>query len=163
MNREVSIQPLTAGAFAPFGDIISATGTPTMMINQGKCGRYHDLAQLDFGGGQAAISIFEGTPYDLPLDLVMMERHPLGSQAFIPMSADPYLVIVAPDAGGDPGTPVAFRAHAGQGVNYHRNTWHGVLTPLGDTRHFSVIDRVGEGNNLVEYWFDVPWRIIENA
>ncbi len=163
MGGVVFIQPMDETAFAPFGDLITPKGQPTMMINQGKCGRYHDLAQLDFSGGAAAISVFEGTPYDLPLELKMMERHPLGSQAFIPMSADPYLVIVAPDNGGQPGTPLAFRANAGQGVNYHRNVWHGVLTPLGNTRLFSVVDRVGEGNNLEEFWFDAPWRVMNPA
>lgn len=160
MSRTLTVQPLTQDAFALFGDVLEPRGDPTMMINQGKCGRYHDLARLDFGGGQAAISIFEGTPYTLPLDLAMMERHPLGSQAFVPMSAHPYLVIVAPDVGGVPGVPCAFRAVAGQGVNYLRNVWHAVLTPMGDTRLFAVVDRVGPGDNVQEYWFDQPWRVV---
>ena len=90
-----------------------------------------------------------------------MERHPLGSQAFVPMSADPYLVIVAPDDAGAPSTPVAFRVGAGQGVNYLRNVWHAVLTPLGDTRLFAGVDRVGPGENVQEHWFDQPWTVKE--
>ena len=134
-----------------------------MMINQGRCGRFHDLARLEFADGKPAISVFEGTPYEIPFDLLMMERHPLGSQAFIPMSSDPYLVIVAPNEESRPGTPLAFLAGKGQGVNYHAGTWHAVLTPLGATRQFAVVDRVGAGENLEEYWFDSPWKVVGNA
>ena len=162
MTRELRIQPLTAEVFAPFGEVVEAFGAPTMTINRGMCGRYHDLASLDFGpGGRAAISVFEGRPYALPLTLEMMERHPLGSQAFLPLSGDPFLVIVAPDRDGAPGRPLAFRTAPGQGVNYHRGTWHGVLTPLGRTARFAVVDRVGEGENLEEHWFDQPYRVVE--
>lgn len=163
MSRDIAILPLTADAFAPFGDVIEASGAPTVMINEGKCGRYNDLANLDFStdeGGRAAISIFEGESYDLPLTLHMVERHPLGSQAFLPLSDDPFLVIVAPDENGVPGTPRAFLTRAGQGVNYRRNVWHGVLTPLAGKRYFAVVDRVGEGNNLEEHWFNDPYRIV---
>jgi ureidoglycolate lyase len=163
MNRPITIAPLTADAFAPFGDVIEASDAPTVMINQGKCARYTDLAALDFSDeGRAAISIFEGEPYSLPLTLDMMERHPLGSQAFLPMSSDPFLVIVAPDEDGAPGVPRAFLTKAGQGVNYRRNVWHGVLTPLGRKNFFAVVDRVGEGNNLQEHWFEEPYLIAES-
>ena len=91
----------------------------------------------------------------------MVERHPLGSQAFIPMSADPFLVIVAPDEQGAPGTPRAFLTKPGQGVNYRRNVWHGVLTPLHRKSLFAVVDRVGGGNNLEEHWFSDPYHVAE--
>jgi len=168
MSRDILIKPLTAEAFAPFGDVIEPSGEPTVMINRGKCGRYHDIAALDFVDGQAGISIFEGEPYELPLALDLMERHPLGSQAFLPLSAQPYLVIVAEDAEGTPDTPHAFLANSDQGVNYHhqgvnyhRNTWHGVLTPLNQKALFAVVDRIGEGNNLQEHTFDTPYRIVK--
>ncbi len=162
MSREVRIRPLSAEAFAPFGDVIAATGTPTMTINRGMCDRYHNLAELDFGpGGRAAISVFEARPCALPLTLEMMERHPLGSQAFLPLSEHPFLVIVAPDRNGAPGQPLAFRTGPGEGVNYHRGAWHGVLTPLGQTARFAVVDRVGEGDNLEEHWFGAPYRIVD--
>lgn len=161
MSRDITIAPLTAADFAPFGDVIAAAGDPSVMINQGKCGRYHDLARLDFDGAdaRAGISIFEGTPYDLPLDLVMLERHPLGSQAFLPLSEHPFLVIVSKDNNGVPEKPQAFMTAPGQGVNYHRGTWHAVLTPLGGTRLFAVIDRIGPGDNLEEHWFSAPYRV----
>lgn len=160
MNTDIHIEPLTAEAFAPFGDIIGPSGKPTVIINRGKCGRYNDIANLDFADGRAGISIFEGEPYALPLTLDLMERHPLGSQAFLPLSAEPYLVIVAADANGTPDRPRAFLASSDQGVNYHRNTWHGVLTPLNKKALFAVVDRIGDGSNLVEHTFLVPYRIL---
>ena len=89
----------------------------------------------------------------------MVERHPEGSQAFIPMDAEPFMVIVARDDGGAPGTPRAFRTEPGQGVNYLRNTWHGVLTPLAGSGVFAVIDRIGDTPNLEEFWFKTPYMV----
>ena len=86
----------------------------------------------------------------------MMERHPLGSQAFIPMEREPFLVVVAHDEGGCPAKPRAFIAAAGQGINFHRNVWHGTLAPLGGAGLFAVIDWIGTGNNLEEHWFYTP-------
>ena len=159
--RRIVLQPLTQAAFAPFGDVLEATGEPDRIINAGLCGRFHDLADLDFTGKQAraGISLFRSKARNLPYTLDMMERHPLGSQAFLPMSPDPFMVIVAPDAAGQPGTPLAFLTNPGQGVNYHRNTWHGVLTPLVNNALFAVVDRIGDGNNLEEFVFDEPWEV----
>jgi ureidoglycolate lyase len=160
MSREVTPAPLTAAAFAPFGDVVEATGAPDKIINQGLCGRWHDRARLDFGPeGRAGLSLFVAEPRTLPLRLEMVERHPEGSQAFVPMSADPFLVVVAPDAGGAPGTPRAFVTDGAQAINFHRNTWHGVLTPLAAPGRFAVIDRIGATPNLEEHWFDAPWTI----
>lgn len=157
----IAAEPLTVDAFAPFGDVLDAAGAPDRIINQGRCGRFHDRARLDFGpGGRAGISLFRAEPCALPLTLEMVERHPLGSQAFIPMTAEPFLLTVAPDSGGRPGPVRAFLAAPGQGVNLLRNTWHGVLTPLGPTGLFAVIDRIGEGANLEEHWFDTGPEIV---
>ena len=160
MSREVRTEPLTAGAFAPFGEVLEARGTPDKVINQGLCGRHHDRAALDFADGRAGISVFDAVPRALPHRLDMVERHPAGSQAFMPMHTNPWLVVVAPDDAGIPGIPRAFVAEPGQGVNYRRGTWHGVLTPLGAPGLFSVIDRIGDGENLEEYWFEAPFTVI---
>lgn len=133
-----------------------------MVVNGGRCGRYHDLATLDFGGGRAAISVFVSRHRDLPLTLEWMERHPLGSHAFLPLSADPFLVVAARDSDGAPGRPEAFLTAPGQGVNYRRGVWHAVLTPLRRTARFAVVDRVGEGGNLEEHRFDAPWVVRHN-
>jgi ureidoglycolate lyase len=155
----ILIQPMDAEAFAPFGDVLDTGGAPDRIINQGLCGRYHDRARLDFADGRAGVSLFKAEPRSLPLALTMVERHPDGSQCFIPMSMDPFLVIVAPDAGGAPGRPLAFETEPGQAVNFHRGTWHGVLTPLHAPGLFAVVDRIGAGANLEEHWFEAPLKV----
>ncbi|SHE88625.1 ureidoglycolate lyase [Ruegeria intermedia] len=159
MTRVIPIAPLTARTFAPFGDVLEVSGAPDKIINQGQCGRYHDRAVLDFADGRAGISLFDANPRALPYQLDMVERHPQGSQAFIPMTHQPFLVIVAPDEDGVPGRPQAFVTQPGQAVNYHRGTWHGVLTPLHAPGLFAVVDRIGDGPNLQEHWFDTPYEV----
>ncbi|MHA6263595.1 ureidoglycolate lyase [Arenibacterium sp. CAU 1754] len=159
MTQRISIQPITKEAFTPFGDLIDCAGEADKIINQELCGRYHDRATLEFGDGRAGLSLFKAEVRTLPLTLDMVERHPEGSQAFVPMSHHPFLVIVAPDEGGKPGTPRAFETQAGQVVNFHLGTWHGVLTPLHEPGLFAVIDRIGAGDNLEEHWFNPPFII----
>lgn len=159
MNTQIRTEPLTAQSFAAFGDVLDCAGQPDKIINQGFCGRFHDRAKLDFAGGEVGISLFHAQPRTFPYTVDMMERHPLGSQAFIPMHEHAFLVIVAEDSGNRPREPRAFLTASGQGINIHRNTWHGVLTPLSDPGLFAVIDRVGEGGNLEEYWFDDPFIV----
>ena len=155
----IRIEPLAAETFAPFGDVLDCAGDPDRLINQGLCGRWHDRARLDFGDGRAGISLFRSEIRSLPYRLDMVERHPLGSQAFLPLSEHPFLVIVAPDDEGRPGAPRAFRTAPGQGVNYHRGVWHGVLTPLHAPGVFAVVDRIGAGANLEEHWFETPFEV----
>ncbi|MGR3563630.1 MAG: ureidoglycolate lyase [Heliomarina sp.] len=159
MSRTVAIKAMDAEAFAAFGDLIDIVGAPDKIINQGFCGRFHDRANLDFSDGRAGISLFKAEPRSLPLKLDMVERHPDGSQTFIPMSEHSFLVVVAPDAGGAPGQPQAFRTEVGQVINFHRGTWHGVLTPLHAPGLFAVVDRIGPGSNLEEHWFEEPYMI----
>jgi ureidoglycolate lyase len=160
-QRILRPEPLTAAAFAPFGDVIEIAGAPDFQINAGMCDRFHDRARTEVvgEGARIGISLGYGRPYDLPLTLGLVERHPLGSQAFVPLSQDPFLVVVAPDSGGVPGTPRAFLTAPGQGVNYLRNVWHGVLTPLGRPASFLIVDRIGPGSNLEEYRFEQPWTV----
>jgi ureidoglycolate lyase len=153
------VAPLTAEGFAPWGDVIEARGTPDRLINQGLCGRFHDLARLDFGDGRAGLSLFDAEARHLPHVVDMVERHPDGSQAFIPVSGVPFLVIVAEDAGGVPVRLRAFVTAPGQSVNLLRGVWHGVLAPLGSRGQFVVLDRIGDGPNLQEHWFDTPYVI----
>lgn len=149
-------QPLTAAAFARFGDVLEIAGAPDRLINQGLCGRYHDRARLDFADGRAGISLFDAAPRALPCRLEMVERHPLGSQCFIPLNGVPFLVTVAEDAGGRPVNIRAFLTAPGQSVNLLRGIWHGVLAPIGARGHYAVVDRIGDGANLEEHWFDTP-------
>ncbi len=157
-DRDILCQPLTVADFAPFGDVLEVAGPPNKIINAGKCGRYHDLATLDFGpGGRAGISLFDAEPRSFPYMLDLLERHPEGSQAFLPMTQNPFLVIVSETAHS---RPQAFLTAPGQGINLHRGTWHGVLTPLAAPGLFAVIDRIGTTPNLEEHKLDPPWRIL---
>lgn len=160
MNK-IRIQPLTPDAFAPYGDVLDCTGDPDRIINQGNCGRYHNRAKLDFVDGQAGISLFKAKARDLPYKLEMVERHPQGSQAFIPMHMSPFLITVAQNVDKRPRNPLAFVSQPGQGINFHKNVWHGVLTPLSEPGLFAVVDRIGTGDNLEEYWFDDPYLIAD--
>ncbi|MFU8779214.1 MAG: ureidoglycolate lyase [Roseovarius sp.] len=151
--------PLTAAAFAPYGDVLATDGPPDRMINAGLCGRFHDRARLEFLDGRAGISLFDAEARHLPYTLDLMERHPLGSQAFIPLDGVPMLICVAAD---DHGRPVGLRAYLsqpGQGVNLLRNVWHGVLAPIGRAGRYAVIDRIGLGDNLEEFHFDQPLTV----
>ena len=155
MSRDISISPLTAQAFAPFGDVLNCDGDPDKIINAGLGGRFHDRAQVDCDG-RVGISLFRSELRQLPYQLDLVERHPLGSQAFVPMSMDPFLVVVA-DADM---RPQAFITSQGEGINFHRGTWHGVLTPLTGPGLFAVIDRVDDGPNLEEHHFTTPYRVV---
>lgn len=159
--RTIRAEPLTPAAFAPFGQVLAADGPPDRIINRGLCGRWHDRAALEFGaGGRAGISVFLAEPRRLPYVCDLLERHPEGSQAFIPMHDHPFLVIVAPDAGGIPGAPRAFLTSGAQGINLNRGCWHGVLTPLAAPGLFAVIDRIGPTPNLEEHLLAEPFQVI---
>ncbi|MBL8580787.1 MAG: ureidoglycolate lyase [Rhizobiaceae bacterium] len=161
MSRTIIAEPLTRAAFEPFGEVLEVRGKLHYPINGGKAERYHALAAAEVRGdnGAVLISIVRGKPYDLPLRLEMVERHPLGSQAFMPLARRPFLVVVCADEGGRPGRPQAFLAGPGQGVNYRCNQWHGVLTPIRRRQDFLVVDRGGDGVNLEEHFFDEPYEI----
>ena len=153
MSALLTLEPLTREAFAPYGDVIEVSGEPDKLINQGMCGRFHDLAKLDFGSGRAGISLFDAQARHFPYTLDMMERHPEGSQAFIPLSGVPMIISVAKDNSGKPGQPRAFLSEPHQSINIHRNTWHGVLAPAERAGQYIVIDRIGDTPNLEEYYF----------
>lgn len=155
----LTAQPLTADAFAPFGDVLEATGD-FRLINAGLCKRHHDRARMEFGqDGRAGISVFNAQSRSLPYAFTVVERHPEGSQAFLPMTEHPFLVIVAPDEHGVPGAPLAFVTNGAQGINLHRGTWHGVLTPLHAPGLFAVVDRIGTTPNLEEYHYPRSWTV----
>ncbi len=159
------VEPLTRAAFAPFGDVIEADGARHFEINDGSTTRFHDLARVDVEaeGGHALVNIFRARPLPMPLTIAMVEKHPLGSQAFVPLEAAPFLTVVAPP--GDAVAPAdlrAFLARGGQGVNYARGVWHHPVIALGRETDFLVIDRGGPGNNLAEFFFgEGERRIVE--
>ncbi|CAN5437425.1 ureidoglycolate lyase [soil metagenome] len=145
-------EPLTAAAFAPFGDVVEAGSAP-LTINQGFAQRFSDLAQIDVTaeGGAISISLFHGEPQAAPVSLKLVERHPLGSQLFYPLQDVAWIAIVA--EAPEPGALRAFRTSGRQGVNFARNVWHHpLLAPVAGSR-FLIIDRLGPGSNLEEHWF----------
>lgn len=160
--RTLTARALTAAAFAPFGTVIDKANGPPRLMNAGMARRYHDLAEIRVEGeeARAVVGLVEAEPYALPLVFRLVERHPLGSQAFIPLNDAPFLVVTCPDEGGRPGTPQAFLTAPGQGICYAPNTWHGVLTPFGQPQDFIVVDRAGGGVNLEEFVFDEPWTVL---
>lgn len=149
--RTLTPEPLTAAAFAPFGNVIEASDAAVKIdINYGHAVRYDALAQVDVadGGGSPVISLFRAKPLR-ELVLKTFERHPLGSQSFVPLSGRPYLVAVAPPGKFDPAAIRVFRAEGHQGVNYQKGTWHHFLLVLEDG-DFLVVDRAGPGENCEE-------------
>lgn len=148
--KKLSIKPLTPEAFAAFGDVMEANEQAQhFAINDGVTERYHDLAGVDVaaGNGRTLINIFRSTPFSQLMAVKMMERHPLGSQAFMPLGEQPYLVVVAPKGELDTNRIEVFLATKDQGVNYHAGTWHHYCLALNKVSDFMVIDRGGEGNN----------------
>ncbi len=163
MRETLEIRPLTAEAFAPFGDVIETRPETMRLINGGTTERYHALTTVETAGegARAILNIFRGQPRSFPYAVDMMERHPFGSQSFVALSGRPYLVVVSEDEGGRPGRPQVFLARADQGVNYHRNVWHHPLMTLGEVSDFLVADRDGAGNNLEEFFFETAFTIAE--
>ena len=148
----VFIKPkaLTKQAFKAFGDVIEANDQAEhFAINDGYTERYHDLAEVDVNSsnGRALVNIFRTQPFALPLAIKMMERHPLSSQAFIPMGKHPYLVVVAPKGDFDESSIEVFLATNSQGVNYHAGTWHHYCLALEGVSDFIVVDRGDENSN----------------
>lgn len=146
----ITPKPLTSEAFKAFGDVIEASkDAQNFAINDGFTQRYHDLAKVDVNdnNGHTLINIFRSTPLAQPIAIKMMERHPHGSQAFIALGENPYLVVVAPAGEFELSKVEVFIANANQGVNYHKGTWHHFCLALVSESDFLVIDRGGEGDN----------------
>jgi ureidoglycolate lyase len=151
---------LTKTAFAPFGDVVEIDGATPIEINQGFARRFNSLANIDVSanGAPVNISLFEARPRPQPIEIKLMERHPLGSQLFMPLQDRPWLVVVCADP-HDLASYRAFTATGRQGVNYGRNVWHHPLLILGDGERFMVVDRVGQ-DNLEEVWLDQPLSLV---
>lgn len=163
MPQLLAVEPLTREDFAPFGEVIETLGASRYAINAGFAERFHDLACIDVAteGGRPLVSIFRGQPRATPLRLTLMERHPLASQAFIPLDNRAWIIVVA--SGPDPCQPHglrAFRAGGRQGVNYARGTWHHPLIVLTPDHEFLVIDRGGESANLDEMPFPDSTEVV---
>ncbi|RDK04720.1 ureidoglycolate lyase [Paraburkholderia lacunae] len=163
--KTLQTERLTRAAFAPFGDVIELDGARHFAINGGTTERYHDLAEVDVteNGGRPLLSLFRAQPRTLPVEIAMMERHPLGSQAFVPLTTRRYLVVVAPAGEFDPAQMRAFWTDGWQGVNYGKGVWHHPLLALGQVSDFVVVDRGGEQPNCDEVSLAEPRRLVFEA
>ena len=161
----MTIQPLTRENFAVFGDVVEFEGRDFFPINNGMADRYHALADIELGGEQARgiISLVYSRQFDMPRKVDHLEHHPLGSQAFLPLDASPFIVAVCPAASEpDLAQMQAFVTNGKQGINYHPGTWHHVLlTPYAAMR-FICVDRAGQGNNCIDHHIaDTDQRLLE--
>jgi ureidoglycolate lyase len=161
---ELQAQPLSREAFAPYGEVIETEGARHFSINAGAIERYHDLATVDVGavgGGRPLISVACcNLESELPYEIPFVERHPLGSQAFVPLDDTPLVVVVAPAGESvDVRELRAFVSNGRQGVNYHRGVWHIPLISLKQGQQHLVVDRGGPGQNCDEFRFP-EYRIV---
>lgn len=160
-RKRLLIEPLTREAFASFGDVVDSTSFTSITINQGFAERVNGLARIETAGETANvnISLFTARRRPQPVDIRMMERHPLGSQLFYPLQDRDWLVVVCADPRYS-GSYRAFRASGRQGVNYACNIWHHPLLVLSNDVRFFVVDRgdasTTPANNLEEFWLDEP-------
>lgn len=160
-DRIIHIQPLTVESFQPFGEVISCTGHSFFHINDTHTERYHAIVETEIHGeAKAGISIFRNIKVTtLPLKISMLERHPAGSQAFIPMQGQKFLIVVALNSNEHADQPdleqiYAFISDGSQGVNYRAGTWHHPLLTLEAPSDFAVIDRIGTGHNCDVFQFN---------
>lgn len=160
--KRLKVNPLTAEAFAAFGDVIETSGHQSYEINYGMADCYHALATVDASTEQGfpVISLVDSKKYDLPQKVKIVERHPLGSQAFIPRDKTPFVVVVADASHQEKaGNEVkadqlhAFITNGEQGINYHAGTWHGLLLTPFAAMSFICVDRGGAGENCEEFHF----------
>lgn len=160
-RRRLAVEPLTAADFAPFGEVVEASGHAKITINEGFAERVNGLARVEAAGetGIVNISLFSARTRSQPVLIRMMERHPLGSQLFQPLQDRDWLLVVCADP-RNPASFRAFRATGRQGVSYARNVWHHPLLVLSDDERFLVVDRgdtsATPANNLEEVWLPEP-------
>ena len=157
MPREIVAEPLTREAFARFGEVIDTQGTESFPINQGRTERFHALAGVELLGDdpRAILSVFRGQPLE-PLVITLMERHPLGSQAFVPINNHPFLAVVAPPGDCDEAAIRGFLARGTPGLSYRAGTWHAPVLPLEADADYLVVDRQGPGDNCDEITLATP-------
>lgn len=156
-------RPLTRERFAPYGDVIEACGAGTSAMNDARFERYDDLCRVDTGDGRVAVSIALGRRgSSLPALVDFVERHPHGSQAFVPLAECRMIVVVAP-----PGESVsaadleAFETNGRQGINYRPGTWHMPLLAFEPGQRFLVIEREADRPNCDVHELDEPLTLVD--
>jgi ureidoglycolate lyase len=158
----IKIQPLSSENFLPYGDVIACQGNHFFQINDQQTERYHALAEVE-SDAKVGLSIFKNIQMtEIPFEISMLERHPFGSQAFVPMQGQQFLIVVAPcldHEHPDLDQIQAFISDGRQGVNYRAGTWHHPLLTLEAPSDFVVVDRIGTGSNCDVYTLPEKIRI----
>ncbi len=152
--------PITTERFAPYGDVIHASTAAKAAMNDARFERFDDLAKVDVesAGGRTAISIARcKTPAVFPYRFDMVERHPHGSQAFIPLAPFSFIVVVAPAGEAVDATDLcAFVTNGTQGVNYHKGVWHMPMIAMEAGQEFLIVDRAPSTDNCEEFILGDP-------
>ena len=156
--------PLTPERFAPYGEVIESAHASTQAMNDARFDRFDRLCNVDVGDGEVAVSIAQSrTASSLPYRIDIVERHPLGSQAFVPLSPCRMIVVVAPPAESvDPLDLQAFETNGKQGINYRPGTWHMPLIAFESGQRYLIIDRAGDEANCDEHTLDEPVLLLES-
>ena len=155
-NLVIKPKIITKENFKKFGDMITTANIKPLEINNGYAKRFDGIANINtsIDDGEATISIFSAIKRIFPMKVDMMEKHPLGSQAFIPMKETTFLVLVAPEgASPDLNEVVSFIVPQGIGINYNAGIWHFPLIAT-ENMNFLVVDRKGKGDNLILHNLD---------
>lgn len=158
-RKVIALRPeaLTKARFAPFGDVVESGADNSAAMNAARFQRFDDLCDIDIAaGGHVAMSIARcRTATSLPLQIDMLERHPLGSQAFVPLQHCKVVLVVGPRGESiDTAHLRAFVTNGRQGFNYHRGTWHMPLIALETGQEFLIVDRAGTEPNCETYVLD---------
>ena len=156
MEIFINPKPISKENFSKFGDVISAKDTNPININNGYAKRYDNIANLNTSkdNGETTISIFSALKRQFPMKIDMMEKHPLGSQAFIPMKETNFIAFVAPSGNKPEISKIeSFIVSPGMGINYKPGIWHFPLIST-ENMNFLVVDRKGAGDNLIIYNFE---------
>ena len=153
---ELTALPLTPERFEPFGDVICGDVNKQSNMNDARFVRFNDLANIDIdatGSGRPCLSIARcRTPTSLPYCIDRMERHPRGSQAFMPLSPFSFIVVVAPPSDTVELSELhAFVTSGREGVNYHKGVWHMPMIGLQSGQDFLIVDRIGDDANCDEF------------
>ncbi len=158
-------QPLTRERFASYGDVIESFDVDRAAMNAARFERFDDLCGVDMGdGGRVAVSIAKcRVATSLPYRIDMVERHPLGSQAFVPLTPAKMIVVVAPPEQSVEASDLqAFVTNGRQGINYKRGTWHMPLIAFEAGQEFLIIDRAAGEPNCDEHMLDEPVMLEES-
>jgi len=157
--------PLTRERFAPYGDVIETSADRLVTMNAARFERFDSQCAVEAADGQVAISIVRcRLATTLPYRFDTIERHPHGSQAFVPLTPYRFMVVVAPAEESVAADDLrAFVTNGRQGINYHRGTWHMPLIAFDAGQEFLVIDRSGESPNCDEHSLEEPIMLLDDA